>query len=108
MVQKAVEMGANQLRPVITDYTQVRKLNLARLQANIIEAAEQCGILNLLAIHESIALADLPKTLHENAMLFHCDEEASDAILILKLVYLPSHWHCLSARRVAFLIRNAA
>ncbi len=43
MVQKATEMGVGCLRPIITSYTQIRKVNMDRLRANVIEAAEQCG-----------------------------------------------------------------
>jgi 16S rRNA (uracil1498-N3)-methyltransferase len=50
MVQKAVEMGAGRLRPVITRHTQATRVNLDRMEANAIEAAEQCGILTLPAI----------------------------------------------------------
>ena len=41
MVQKAVEMGAGNLQPVITEYTQKTKLNMERLRANNLEPAEQ-------------------------------------------------------------------
>ena len=48
MVQKAVEMGVSRLVPVITRHTQVDEAQSeARLRANVIEAAEQCGILSL-------------------------------------------------------------
>jgi len=45
MAQKAVEMGARSLRPVITRHTQVARVNLDRLRANAIEACEQCGVI---------------------------------------------------------------
>ncbi|WP_204323969.1 16S rRNA (uracil(1498)-N(3))-methyltransferase, partial [Stenotrophomonas maltophilia] len=48
MVQKAVEMGASRLLPVTTRYTQVGRLNLERIEANAVEAAEQCGILSVI------------------------------------------------------------
>ena len=47
MVQKAVEMGASRLQPVLTRHGQVTRVNLERMRANAIEAAEQCGILTL-------------------------------------------------------------
>jgi len=47
MVQKAVEMGASLLQPVITRHTQVTRIKLDRMRANVIEAAEQCGILGI-------------------------------------------------------------
>jgi len=52
MVEKAVEMGAGRLRPVLTQHTQVHKLNLERMEANAVEAAEQCGILSIPRIDE--------------------------------------------------------
>ncbi len=47
MIQKAVEMGVARISPVITRRTQVNRVNLERMEANAIEAAEQCGILSL-------------------------------------------------------------
>src|SRR5450756_1489642 len=44
MVQKAVEMGVSSLQPVLTRFTQVSRVNGERMRANVIEAAEQCGI----------------------------------------------------------------
>src|SRR5256885_15842201 len=40
MVQKAVEMGVSRLQPVMMRHTQAERVNLARLRANTIEAAE--------------------------------------------------------------------
>jgi 16S rRNA (uracil1498-N3)-methyltransferase len=75
MVQKAVEMGASVLAPVLTQHTQVSRVNLDRMRANVIEAAEQCGILSVPEVREPLALdrwlADLPA---ERIVIF-CDEE---------------------------------
>src|SRR3981189_2037863 len=54
MVQKAVEMGASNLQPVLTRFTQVSRVNSERMRANVIEAAEQCGILSLADVSEPI------------------------------------------------------
>ena len=56
MVQKAVEMGAAKLQPVLTRFTQVSRVNSERMRANVIEAAEQCGILSLAEVAEPVAL----------------------------------------------------
>ena len=56
MVQKAVEMGASRLQPVLTRHGQVARVNPDRMRANTIEAAEQCGILTLPDIAEPDAL----------------------------------------------------
>src|ERR1700747_1993961 len=55
MVQKAVEMGASSLQPVLTRFTQVSRVNSERMRANVIEAAEQCGILAVAEVAEPIA-----------------------------------------------------
>ena len=57
LVQKAVEMGASRLQPVITRHTQVARVNLERMRANAIEAAQQCGILALPEVAEPVAFA---------------------------------------------------
>src|SRR5438445_1200303 len=56
MVQKAVEMGASALQPVLTRFTQVTRVNSERMRANAIEAAEQCGILSIAAVGEPQSL----------------------------------------------------
>ena len=47
MVEKAVEMGAGLLRPVLTSRTQTSRINRERMHAHAIEAAEQSGILSI-------------------------------------------------------------
>jgi 16S rRNA (uracil1498-N3)-methyltransferase len=79
MAQKAVEMGARRLRPLITRRTQTARVNLERLRANAIEACEQCGVIWApeVAAPESLekALAHWPP---ERLIVF-CDEEAPQA-----------------------------
>jgi 16S rRNA (uracil1498-N3)-methyltransferase len=76
MVQKAVEMGAGRLTPVLTRHTQVGRVNLERMRANAVEAAEQCGILSLPAIDEPQKLADVLGTWDSGRRLIFCDESA--------------------------------
>src|SRR5690606_26120466 len=47
VIQKATEMGAGTIQPVITKFTQVNRLKHERLVANAIEAAEQCEVLSV-------------------------------------------------------------
>ena len=76
MVQKAVEMGASALQPVLTRHTQVSRVNVERMRANVIEAAEQCGILSLAAVAEPIALDRFLEKRATNRLLVFCDEAA--------------------------------
>ena len=58
MVQKAVEMGVSRLQPVLTRHGQVARVNLERMRANAVEAAEQCGILSLPEIAAPVGAAE--------------------------------------------------
>ena len=75
LVQKAVEMGVSRLQPVLTRHTQVARVNLERMRANVIEAAQQCGVLAVPEVAEpaafEVAVADA------NRLLVFCDEDAA-------------------------------
>jgi 16S rRNA (uracil1498-N3)-methyltransferase len=76
MAQKAVEMGASRLQPVMTRFTQVARVNLERMRANVIEAAEQCGILSLAAVEEPATLERFLANRAAKRLLVFCDETA--------------------------------
>ena len=76
MAQKAVEMGASRLQPVLTRHAQVARVNLERLRANAIEAAEQCGILTLPDIGAPLTLERMIHERDPTRLLVFCDEEA--------------------------------
>jgi 16S rRNA (uracil1498-N3)-methyltransferase len=76
MVQKAVEMGAARLQPVLTRHTQVSRVNSERMRANVIEAAEQCGILSLAEVTEPVALDRFLDKRETSRLLVFCDEAA--------------------------------
>lgn len=77
MVQKAVEMGAGVLRPVLTHHTQMPKVNVQRLRANALEAAEQCGILSVPAVEEPVGLDALLAGWEADRRMIFCDEDAA-------------------------------
>jgi 16S rRNA (uracil1498-N3)-methyltransferase len=79
MVQKAVEMGASSLQPVLTRFTQVFRVNGERMRANVIEAAEQCGILSLAEVAEPIPLDRYLTKRPGQRLLVFCDEAADVA-----------------------------
>ena len=79
MVQKAVEMGAGRLQPVMTRRTQPSRLNLERMRANVVEAAEQCGIINLPTVEAELPLDRALAALAPGTRLIFCDEDAPQA-----------------------------
>jgi len=76
MVQKAVEMGASSLQPVLTRFTQVSRVNGDRMRANVIEAAEQCGILSIADVAEPLQLDRYLAARNPSRLLIFCDEAA--------------------------------
>lgn len=76
MVQKAVEMGAGRLTPVITRRTQVARVNLDRMRANVVEAAEQCGVLSVPEVDEPESLERALAAWPADRPLVFCDEGA--------------------------------
>ncbi|MER9891386.1 16S rRNA (uracil(1498)-N(3))-methyltransferase [Mesorhizobium sp. M0119] len=77
LVQKAVEMGAGILQPVITQHTHVAKPGIERLRANVVEAAEQCGILAVPELREAEKFERLLSNWDRERRLIFCDEDAS-------------------------------
>jgi 16S rRNA (uracil1498-N3)-methyltransferase len=86
MVQKAVEMGASMLQPVLTRFTQVSRVNGERMRANVIEAAEQCGILSLAEVADPVPLQRFLDRRDGRRLLIFCDEaaEVADPVEALK------------------------
>jgi 16S rRNA (uracil1498-N3)-methyltransferase len=79
MVQKAAEMGVRRLRPVLTQHTVAERVNLERMRANAIEAAEQCGILHVPDVAEPVKMAALLAAWDAGRTLVFCDEGAEIA-----------------------------
>ena len=76
MAQKAVEMGVARLQPVLTRHTQTSRVNTERMRANVIEAAEQCGLLALADVGEPVALEKWLSARSASRLLIFCDEAA--------------------------------
>jgi 16S rRNA (uracil1498-N3)-methyltransferase len=76
MAQKAVEMGATLLQPILTRRTQVSRINTGRLVANAVEAAEQCGLLSVPPVAIEMKLERAVAARDERRLLIFCDEDA--------------------------------
>ena len=79
MAQKAVEMGVSRLQPVMTRRTQATRVNLDRLAANAIEAAEQCGVLSPPQVVAESSLPAALAGLDAGRLVIFCDEDAEIA-----------------------------
>jgi len=78
MVQKATEMGVARLRPVLTHRTVAERVNIERMRANVIEAAEQCGILRIPTVAGPEKLESLIAGWEARRPLVFCDEASEE------------------------------
>jgi len=74
VAQKATELGVRVLQPVITHRTIARRVNLDRLRANAIEAAEQSGRVSVPEVRGAVELDALLKSWPKGRQLLFCDE----------------------------------
>ena len=81
-------MGAASLHPVMTRHTQAGRVNLERMRANAVEAAEQCGILTLPDIGPPLPFDRMVATRDAGRLLVFCDEHAhvQDPVAALQAV----------------------
>ena len=80
IVEKATELGARRLRPVITERTNADHTNIARLRSICVEAAEQCGRLDVPEILEPVKLKAVLDEWDGGRRLMFCDEAGDSAL----------------------------
>ncbi|MGE0237118.1 MAG: 16S rRNA (uracil(1498)-N(3))-methyltransferase [Parvibaculaceae bacterium] len=92
LVQKATELGVRRLRPVLTRRTIVERVNLERMRANAVEAAEQCNLVFVPQVLEPEKLDRLLAGWEAGRALIYCDEGADgqDTLTVLKEIKLPA------------------
>lgn len=88
VIQKAVEMGAGTIQPVITRFTQVNRLKHERLVANAIEAAEQCEVLSVPVVEQEITLERLIDAWPADRRLILADESEGSSSPVKALTAL--------------------
>ncbi|MDA1097502.1 MAG: 16S rRNA (uracil(1498)-N(3))-methyltransferase [Proteobacteria bacterium] len=74
LVQKATELGVGVLQPAITRRTAVERINLVRLGATAVEAAEQCRRLSVPELRPVHTLDKLLVSWPAERRLLFCDE----------------------------------
>jgi len=104
LVQKAVELGATALRPVMTERTNAGRVNMERLAANAIEAAEQCERLTVPDLRApekySILLENWPR---DRRLLVCVERGAAPAIgKVLQNQAVTEHWAILTGPEGGF------
>lgn len=81
LVEKATELGAARLLPVMTHRTIAERVRLDRLEAIAIEAAEQCRRTRVPAIDQAVALEQLLRMVEPGRTLYFADETGGEAPL---------------------------
>ncbi len=91
-IEKASELGASAIYPIITERTVVTRVPTDRYEAIAIEAAEQCERLSVPKIHEAQKLEVLLKNWNEHKHILLCAEagEATPIAAALASMNMPS------------------
>lgn len=74
LIEKAVELGVTHLHPVLTQHTEVRRVNDERLRAQIVEAAEQCERMTIPELKAVNNLSDIISHWNSGIKLYACIE----------------------------------
>ncbi len=74
IAEKAAELGVRAAQPVVTERTNVERVNIERLRAHAVEAAEQCGLLSVPEIRPPEPLAAVLDSWPAGRRLLFCDE----------------------------------
>ena len=75
IVEKATELGVAKIIPVQTEHTNADRVNLSRLSAHAIEAAEQCGGIYIPKIEELQKINEVLENFPLDRRLLFCDEK---------------------------------
>ena len=78
IIEKATELGVARLQPVITERTIVERVKHERLEAQIVEACEQCGRTALPELAEPVKLPQLLDAWPGDRTLLFADEEGGE------------------------------
>lgn len=74
IVEKAAEMGAARILPVMTEFTNAGRVQRDRLQAHAVEAAEQCGGTFVPEVAEPVKFRTLLDHWDKTRQIMFCDE----------------------------------
>lgn len=94
MIQKATELGAGFLQPILTEYTDNHKINLQKLEANAVEAAEQCTMLNVPKVSKALKFDVFIEQFSKTHHIIFCDEAAHSASPISLIAALKGQKIC--------------
>ncbi|MEM6940316.1 MAG: 16S rRNA (uracil(1498)-N(3))-methyltransferase [Pseudomonadota bacterium] len=106
IVEKATELGAARILPVLTEYTNAGRVARARLQAHAVEAAEQCGGTFVPEVAEAVRFDQLLAQWDSERQLMFCDEALAGGSASLPAVLAP--WAVLVGPEGGFSPRERA
>ena len=94
IAQKASELGVSCIWPVRTEFCQVTRINNQRLVANVIEAAQQTGRMDIAEVRGYIGLFSALEFIENDRLLIWCDESIAgcpEHNISAELSKIPTH-----------------
>lgn len=84
LIEKATELGVTNLQPLITDHTNSQRINMERLEKQVIEASQQCERLDIPIINPPIVLNKFLVNLPESINWYVAMERSEARLYISK------------------------
>lgn len=92
LIEKACELGASEFWPIITQHSQSRRIKLERYRAHAVEAAEQCGRMDVPPVQPLASLDELLDAWPSARRLLFCDEAGGPPALDVLSAAPPALW----------------
>ncbi|MEQ1889610.1 MAG: 16S rRNA (uracil(1498)-N(3))-methyltransferase [Alphaproteobacteria bacterium] len=89
IAEKAAELGVREIHPVISEYTNAPRVNMERLSAIMIEAAEQCGLVSVPILQAPQKLQHLLDNWPIGRWILFCDESGAGSAALAQLQAQP-------------------
>ena len=86
LIQKSTELGVSRFIPVTSERSNIKNYNIINLRKNAIEAAEQCGRLDIPAIDDLDKISNVIKTISKNRAIIFCDTHTNTSKNIVKII----------------------
>ena len=85
-IQKATELNVSRIIPCITEFTNIRKINIKNLKENAIDAAEQCSRLDIPKIDQETQFNEMISNWPNDRKIIFCDEKMDSDLSIGKIL----------------------
>jgi len=106
LIEKGCELGVSEFWPIFTQHSQSRRIKLDRYRAHAVEAAEQCGRMDVPPVRPLASLETLLGAWPSARRLLFCDEVGGPPAHDVLLAAPPALWAILVGPEGGFSLQE--